>query len=291
MNVPCACLVKVPVVEKSVAPVGFFFGATAVFAAAGITGFSVPALGGLIPTAYASDGLHAPSYPWSHAKPWQAFDRASIRRGFQVYQQVCASCHSLNFLSYRNLVNVAYTEEEMKAMAADVDVEDGPNDKGEMFDRPGTLTDHIPRPYPNEQAARAANNGAYPTDLSLIVKGRPGAEDYLFTLLTGYKEAPPGVDVKEGMSYNPYFYGSQIAMPQQLHEGSVEYEDGTDASISQMAKDVTTFLAWAAEPHQDEHKKFGLKAMFSLALTGALMLYWKRLKWSIVKNRITAIKK
>lgn len=278
-------------VEKSVAPAGFFFGATAVFAAAGVAGFGVPSVSGLIPTAYASEGLLAPSYPWSHVKPWQSFDRAAIRRGFQVYQQVCASCHSLNFLSYRNLVNVAYTEDEVKAMAADVDFEDGPNDKGEMFERPGTLTDHIPRPYPNEQAARAANSGAYPTDLSLIVKGRPGAEDYLFALLTGYKDAPAGVDVKEGMSYNPYFYGSQIAMPQQLHEGSVEYDDGTEATISQMAKDVTIFLSWAAEPHQDEHKKFGLKALFTLALTGSLMLYWKRLKWSVIKNRITAIKK
>jgi ubiquinol-cytochrome c reductase cytochrome c1 subunit len=273
------------------APVGFLFGAAAAFAAAGIAGFEIPALTGLIPTAYASDGLLSPSYPWSHVQPWQSFDHAAIRRGFQVYQQVCASCHSLNFLSYRNLVNVAYTEDEVKAMAADVDVEDGPNDKGVMFDRPGALTDHIPRPYPNEQAARAQNAGAYPTDLSLIVKARPGYEDYIFALLTGYKDAPPGVDVKEGMSYNPYFYGSQIAMPQQLHDDAIEYDDGTDASISQMAKDVTVFLSWAAEPHQDDHKKFGLKALFTFALTGSLMLYWKRLKWQVIKNRITAIKK
>lgn len=278
-------------VEKSFAPWGFCFGASAIVAAAGIAGFELPSFMSWMPVAYASDDLQAPAYPWSHTKPWGGFDHAAIRRGFQVYQQVCASCHSLNFLSYRNLVNVAYTEEEVKAMAADVDVEDGPDDRGEMFERPGTLTDHIARPYPNEQAARAANAGAYPTDLSLIIKGRPGAEDYLFALLTGYKDAPPGVEVKPGMSYNPYFHGSQIAMPQQLHEGSCDYDDGTEPTISQMAKDVTTFLAWAAEPHQDEHKKFGLKAIFTLAITGTLMLYWKRLKWGVVKNRITAIKK
>jgi ubiquinol-cytochrome c reductase cytochrome c1 subunit len=182
------------------------------------------------------------------------------------------------------LVDVAYTEEEMKAIAADVEVQDGPNDQGEMYDRPGKLADHIPPPYPNEQAARAANNGAYPVDLSLIVKARPG-EDYIFSLLTGYREPPAGVDVKNGMYYNPYFNGGQIGMGQQLNNDMIEYEDGTDASASQLAKDVTTFLSWAAEPHQDEHKRFGVKAVFLLSLTAVQLLYWKRLKWSIIKNR------
>ncbi|XP_049848603.1 uncharacterized protein LOC126315393 [Schistocerca gregaria] len=245
----------------------------------------------LLPTAHANESLEVASYPWSHAKPWQAFDTSSIRRGYQVYQQVCASCHAMRFLSYRNLVGVAYTEAEAKQMASEIDVEDGPNDKGEMFERPGKLTDPFPRPYPNEAAARASNNGSYPPDLSLIVKARPGAENYIFSLISGYSAPPPGVEVKENMYYNPYFPGSQIAMPQQLTDGCIEYDDGTEASISQMAKDVTTFLAWAAEPHQDEHKKFGLKACLLFTLLACQFAYFKRLRWGIIKHRVTAIKK
>jgi ubiquinol-cytochrome c reductase cytochrome c1 subunit len=189
------------------------------------------------------------------------------------------------YIAYRNLVDVAYTEAEMKEIAADVEVEDGPDDVGEMFQRPGKLADHIPAPYPNENAARAANNGAYPVDLSLVVKARPGGEDYLFSLLTGYKEPPAGIEVKPGMSYNPYFPGGQIAMPQQLTNDMVEYEDGTDASVSQLAKDVTTFLTWASEPHQDAHKLYGLKGIFLASLFLAQLVYWKRFKWSIFKMR------
>lgn len=235
--------------------------------------------------ANASDGIQIAAYPWSHAIPWQPFDHRSIRRGFQVYQQICASCHSLNLVAYRTLVNVAFTEDEVKEMAAEVDVEDGPDDSGEMFTRPGRLTDFMPKPYPNEQAARAANNGAYPVDLSLIVKARPGFENYIFSLLTGYMDAPTGYDVKPGMSYNPYFYGSQIAMPQQLKAGAVTYDDGTDASISQMAKDVTNFLAWASEPHQDSHRLAGIKVFFLLSFTVLTGLYYKRMKWTTIKKR------
>jgi len=176
-------------------------------------------------------------------------------------------------------------------MAADIMVEDGPNDEGDMFERPGKLTDHIPKPYPNEETARFSNNGALPVDLSLIVKARPGAEDYIFSLLTGYKEPPPGIDVKNGLYYNPYFGGSQIAMPPQLVNGSVEYDDETEATISQMAKDVTTFLTWAAEPGQDEHKKTGLKLWFLFSLIGVQMLYWKRLRWTTIKHRDVSIRK
>jgi ubiquinol-cytochrome c reductase cytochrome c1 subunit len=209
----------------------------------------------------------------------------SIRRGFQVYQAVCANCHSLNFIAYRNLVDVAFTEEEVKAMAADVDVEDGPNEEGEMFSRPGKLTDKLPRPYPNENAARANNNGAYPVDLSLVVKARPHAEDYIFSLLTGYREPPAGVSVREGLYYNPYFAGGAIAMPQQLRPGVLTFDDGAEASISQLAKDVTTFLSWAAEPTHDERKRLGLKFMFLTTLLAVPMLYWKKHKWATVKTR------
>lgn len=237
-------------------------------------------------TAHASsDALVPAQHPWSHGKPWESFDHASIRRGFQVYQAVCANCHSLNFIAYRNLVDVAFSEEEVKAMAADVDVEDGPNEEGEMFSRPGKLTDKLPRPYPNENAARAGNNGAYPVDLSLVVKARPHAEDYIFSLLTGYREPPAGVTVREGLYYNPYFAGGAIAMPQQLRPGVLTFDDGTEASISQLAKDVTTFLSWAAEPTHDERKRLGLKFMFLTTILAVPMLYWKKHKWSTVKTR------
>jgi ubiquinol-cytochrome c reductase cytochrome c1 subunit len=232
-----------------------------------------------------TEELKPPHYPWNHRFPWQSFDHMSIRRGFQVYQMVCSNCHALTYLSYRNLVNVAFTEEEVKAMAAEVEVEDGPNEDGEMFMRPGEIKDRLPKPYANEQAARAANNGAYPAELSTIIKARPHHEDYVFALLTGYKEPPPGVTLKEGQYYNPYFPGGKIAMPQQLHPGIINFEDGTEASISQLAKDITTFLAWASEPTLDEQHRLGLKALFLGILIWLPLVYYNRLKWMPIKNR------
>lgn len=179
---------------------------------------------------------------------FSAFDTAAIRRGHQVYQQVCAACHSMNFIHFRDLVGVCYTEEEAKAMAEEIEVVDGPNDQGEMFERPGKLSDPFPSPYANEEAARFANGGAYPPDLSLIVKARHDGLNYIFSLLLGYREPPAGVTMREGLYYNPYFPGGAIAMPKMLADGGVEYEDGTPATEAQMAKDVSTFLHWAAEP-------------------------------------------
>ena len=161
---------------------------------------------------------------------------ASIRRGFQVYQQVCAACHSLNLVHYRDLVGVSHTEDEAKELALEIEVPDGPNDEGEMFERPGKLSDHLPNPYMNEQHARYANGGAYPPDLSLITKARHDGQNYVFALLLGYKEPPAGVSVREGLYYNPYFPGGAIAMPKMLAEGGVEYDDGTEASEAQQAK-------------------------------------------------------
>ncbi|KAL6065633.1 Ubiquinol--cytochrome-c reductase catalytic subunit CYT1 [Balamuthia mandrillaris] len=211
--------------------------------------------------------------------------KCSIRRGHQVFSEVCSSCHSLNLVAYRHMVDVAYTEEELKEIAAGVDYEDGPDDDGEMYTRPGKLSDPLPAPYPNEQAARSANNGALPPDLSLIIKARPDKDNYVFQLLTGYTKPPAGVKVRQGMFYNPYFEGGGISMPPPLREGMLEYEDGTEASISQMAKDVTTFLCWASEPEHDDRKKMGIKAIFLLTLGLAPTLYWKRLKWSVLKTR------
>ncbi|KAL0344103.1 UNVERIFIED_CONTAM: Cytochrome c1-1, heme protein, mitochondrial [Sesamum angustifolium] len=209
----------------------------------------------------AEHGLDVPNYPWPHQGILSSYDHASIRRGHQVYQQVCASCHSMSLISYRDLVGVAYTEEETKAMAAEIEVVDGPNDEGEMFTRPGKLSDRFPQPYANEQAARFANGGAYPPDLSLITK------------------------IREGLHYNPYFPGGAIAMPKMLNDGAVEYEDGTPATEAQMGKDVVSFLSWAAEPEMEERKLMGFKWIFVLSLALFQAGYYRRLRWSVLKSR------
>lgn len=230
--------------------------------------------------------LEPVEYPWTHRYPWQAFDHASIRRGFQVYKQVCSTCHSMDLVAYRNLVDTCYTEAEAKAIAADAEVEDGPDDEGYMFKRPGKLSDYMPRPYENEKQARFANNGAYPPDLSCITKGRFYGENYIFALLTGYKEPPHGIEMRPGLSYNPYFPGGAIAMPAPLIDGAIEFDDGTPSSISQMAKDVSTFLAWAGEPTTDERKKTGIKALFMITLMTIPTFYWKQRTFAPYKTRV-----
>jgi len=231
------------------------------------------------------DVIHATDYPWSHRGSLSSFDHASVRRGFEVYKQVCSTCHSLDRLAFRNLVGVTHTTEEAKALAEEVEVEDGPDEIGDMFKRPGKLSDYFPRPYANENQARAGNNGAYPVDLSLITKARHGGEDYVFALLTGYKEPPAGLEVRSGLSYNPYFAGGAIGMPQQLYDGLIEYEDGTPATISQLAKDVSTFLTWVAEPKMEERKLMGFRAIVLLSIMAGFTLYMKRFKWSYLKSR------
>jgi len=243
-------------------------------------------------TATASEAVPPPKYPWTHTQWWQGFDHASIRRGFQVYRQVCSTCHSLDRIAYRNLVDVCYTEAEVKAIAAEAQVVDGPDLEGEMFERPGKLTDRIPKPYPNEQAARFANNGALPPDLSLIVKARTGNESYIYALITGYHEPPAGIEIRPGLYYNPYFPGGTTAMTAPLTvNGQVEYDDGTPSPIAQMAKDVSTFLAWAAEPEAEDRKLSGIKSIFILTSFAIPLLWWKRFKWSVIKNRVIAFKK
>ena len=198
---------------------------------------------------------------------------------------MCASCHSLARIAYRNLVGVCFNEDEAKAMAEDKDVMDGPNDEGEMFERPGKLSDYFPSPYPNEEAARFANNGAYPPDLSLIMKARVGGPDYVFALLTGYKDPPAGIEPRDTQYYNPYFPGSWIGMPAPIQDGGVDYEDGTPATATQMAKDVCVFLAWAAEPEADERKLMGFKVITALTVLSGFMWWYKRKVWSTVKHR------
>jgi ubiquinol-cytochrome c reductase cytochrome c1 subunit len=182
------------------------------------------------------DHVPAKDYGWSHSGLFSSYDYASVRRGFQVYRQVCSSCHSIDRIAFRNLVGVTHTEAQAKKIAESYDLKDGPNDEGEMFERPGKLADKIPGPYENEQQARGANNGALPPDLSLMVKARHGGIDYVFALLNGYMEAPAGKAVPTGLNYNPYFPGGAIAMAKPLTDGQVEYEDGTPATVTQMSK-------------------------------------------------------
>ena len=188
---------------------------------------------------------------WSFKGLIGTFDRASLQRGFQVYKEVCASCHSMQYLSYRNLGEPGgpeFSEQEVKAIAASFEIEDGPDSQGEMFTRPGKPSDKFKSPYPNVQAATAANGGAYPPDMSVLVKARKGGANYIYSVLVGYEDPPPGVTLDDGVYYNKYMIGQKIKMASPLLEGIVEYSDGTEATVDQMAKDVTTFLAWAAEP-------------------------------------------
>jgi ubiquinol-cytochrome c reductase cytochrome c1 subunit len=232
--------------------------------------------------AAASEAPVPPAQSWSFSGPFGTYDRAALQRGFQVYKDVCAACHSLRHVYYRDLAALGYNEDEIKAIAASVEVQDGPNDQGEMFTRPGRPYDRFKSPFPNDNAARAANNGAFPPDLSVITKARPHGHDYLYALMTGYKEPPADMKMTEGMMYNTAFAGHQIAMPPPLSEGSLEYKDGTKATIPQMAKDVTVFLAWAAEPEMEERKRLGYKVLlFLVVLTGVLYAAMRRV-WSKV---------
>lgn len=191
----------------------------------------------------------------------------------------------MKYIAYRNLVGVSHTEAEAKAEAEEIQVRDGPNEQGEYFMRPGKLSDYFPNPYDNEEAARAANNGAFPPDLSLIVNARKGGEDYIFALLTGYMDPPAGVIIREGQYYNPYFPGGAISMAQALYNEVLEYADGTPATASQMAKDVSTFLRWTSEPEYDDRKKMSIKALGIGVILISLMYYLKKHKWSSLKSR------
>ena len=229
--------------------------------------------------------IHPPKLPWNHKGPLDSLDHGSIRRGYQVYKQVCSACHSMKFLAFRNLVDICYTEEEVKTMAEEEQLIDGPNHEGKMFNRPGKLHDYFPSPFDNDAAAAAANNGAVPPDMSFINLARHGGENYIFHLLTSYCDPPAGVELMEGQYFNPYILGGSIAMAPPLYNDMIEYEDGTPATMSQMAKDVSTFLVWAASPEHDMRKKMGMKALTMLSFLTVVIYYIKRHKWSVIKSR------
>ena len=230
----------------------------------------------------ASEGAQPAKQVWSFGGPLGTYDRAALQRGFQVYKEVCAACHSINQIYYRNLAALGFSEAEIKAIAAEYTVMDGPNDQGEMFERTARASDHLKAPFANEKAASAANNGATPPDLSLIVKARHGGPDYLYSLLTGYTTAPADQHVPDGMSYNEMFPGHMIAMPPPLNDGQVTFADDTPSTVRQMARDVTTFLSWASEPEMEERKKMGLKVMAYLLLLTGVLIALKRKVWSKV---------
>ncbi len=227
---------------------------------------------------------HPKQMKWNFDGYFGSFDRASIQRGYQVYKEICSACHGLSRVAYRNLQEVGFSENEIKQIASEALVTDGPNDEGEMFERAGLPSDKFVGPYPNEQAARAANGGAYPPDLSLIVKARHDGPNYVYSLLTGYEEAPEGFPLTNGKNYNPYFEGRQISMPSPINDdGQVEYKDGTFAAKEQMVIDVVNFLQWAAEPETEHRKKMGVRTVIFLAILFVILIAAKKAVWKNVK--------
>ena len=223
-----------------------------------------------------------PHQQWSFDGVFGTYDKAAMQRGFQIYKQICSACHPVNHLYFRDLEALGYTPDQVKAIAASDQVTDGPNDQGQMYQRPGRPSDPIPGPFPNDQAARAANGGALPPDLSMIVKAREGGPDYVYALMNGFKPPPAGFSVPSGKYYNEYFPGHLIAMPPPLSDGAVTYADGTKATVQQMAHDVATFLNWASEPNLDTRHRVGVRVFLFLIVGVGIFYAAKRKIWSAV---------
>jgi ubiquinol-cytochrome c reductase cytochrome c1 subunit len=264
------------------------------------------ALAGMIsgagPAVAAGEGA-TPHYPinkprevdWSFAGPFGTFDKGQLQRGLKVYVEACSACHSMNLVAFRTLEDLGYSEDQLKALAANYEVEDGPNGDGEMFTRTAVLSDHFPSPFPNKEAAAYANNGAAPPDFSLLAKARyvergfpqfvfdiftgynESGPNYIYSLLTGYQEPPAGVEVPDGAHYNPYFIaGSALAMAQPIYDEQVAYDDGSPETVDQYAKDIAAFLMWAAEPHMEERKQTGFMVIIFLAIFASLLFLTKK---------------
>jgi ubiquinol-cytochrome c reductase cytochrome b/c1 subunit len=253
-------------------------------------------------SARAAEETTPPSQTWSFAGPFGKYDRGALQRGLKVYKEVCSNCHALSYIAFRNLGDIGgpgYSEAQTKAFAADYKIKDGPNDQGEMFERPGRPADYFPSPFPNEQAARAANGGAAPPDLSLIAKARSyergfpwfifdfftqfqeQGPNYIVGILTGFEDKPPaGVTIPDGSYYNKYFPGHAIKMPKPLSDGQVTFDDGSPATVQQYAHDVATFLMWAAEPHMEDRKKLGMQVFIFLIIFAGLMYFTKKKVWA-----------
>ncbi|WP_244548334.1 cytochrome c1 [Bosea vaviloviae] len=261
------------------------------------------------PSGQAAEGrVEPPAMKWSFSGPVGTFDRAQLQRGFKIYKEVCAACHGASLIAFRNLAEPGgpeFSKGQVAALAATYQIKDGPNEQGEMFDRPGRPADRFPSPFPNEQAARAANGGAYPPDMSVLAKARTyergfprfvidifsqyqeQGPDYIHALLTGYKDAPQGFPpLQPGQFYNEYMPGHLVAMPKPLSDGQVEYPKGPDGkspvpeTAEQYSKDVAAFMVWMAEPHMEARKRIGLQVMVFLLIFGGLLYYTKKKVWA-----------
>jgi ubiquinol-cytochrome c reductase cytochrome b/c1 subunit len=279
-----------------------FLRSTLVAASLTLAAFTAPALA-------AGGGPKPPEQAWTFDGPFGTFDRAQLQRGFKVYREVCSACHAINLVRFRNLSQPGgpeFTEAQVRNLAAEYKIMDGPNEAGEMFERPGRAADAFPKPFPNENAARAANNGAYPYDLSVMAKARnytrgfplfvfdiltqyqEGGPDYLYAFLTGYEDPPAekAGDLQPGQNWNKYKDGNIISMPNVLQDGIVTYPKGADGqpsapeTASQYAKDVVSFLMWAAEPHMEQRKRIGFQVMVFLILFAGLLYFTKKRIWA-----------
>ena len=226
-----------------------------------------------------SSGNKFPNHEWSFEGFTGTFDRAALQRGYKVYREVCSGCHSMNLLYYRDLIDIGFSAEQVKAIAAEYTVLDGPDDEGNMFERPAKPSDRFVGPFANEQEARFNNNGSYPPDLSVITKARKNGVDYIYNLLLGYIDSPENFEVSEGMYYNQWVDGNQIAMAQPLDEGYVDYDDDTNNTLPQLAEDVVTFLKWSAEPELEERKSLGIKVILFFIVLGVIVFFAKRRLW------------
>jgi ubiquinol-cytochrome c reductase cytochrome c1 subunit len=237
------------------------------------------------PGARAEEAITLPKVDWSFSGPFGTFDRASAQRGFQVYNEVCSACHSMKYMSYRNLAGIGLSPAEIKAIAATKTVPGDLDDDGKPTTRPGLPSDHFVSPFPNDKAARAANNGAFPPDQSVLVSAREGGANYIYALVgKGYVDAPAGVKVPDGSFYNTYFPGHAIHMPPPLSDGSVTYADGTKATVEQEAKDVTTFLYFAANPEMEARKHLGVRVVGFLVLLTGVTYAAKRRLWANIEH-------
>ena len=280
-----------------------------------MAGAVAAALGVSVPAAAAEMEI-PPRQRWSFSGPFGTFDQAQLQRGFKVYREVCQSCHSLKYVAFRNLSapgGPGFSDAQVKALAAEYKIKDGPNEQGEMFERPGRPADYFPWAFPNEQAAAVANGGKAPPDLSIMAKARTyergfpwfifdivtqfqaQGTDYLVALLNGYVDPPPGVTVPPGGYYNKYYPGHIIAMPKPLNDGQVEYPKGADGkpvvpeTTLQYAKDVTAYLMWAAEPHLEARKRIGFNVMVFLIVLGTLVYLTKKKIWSRVGGEVKGL--
>ena len=230
--------------------------------------------------AKAAEGGHVPELHWSFEGITGTYDRASLQRGFKVYREVCAACHSMDLLRYRDLTALGYSEAQIKTVAGEYTFMDGPNEEGDMFERPGRASDPFKSPYLNVEQARYANGGAYPPDMSLLAKARHGGANYIYGILTGYEEPPEGTTLLQGQHWNATMPGHIIAMAQPLQDGQVTFDDNSPQTVDQYAKDVGTFLTWAAEPHMEARKRIGITVFLFMMIFTGIMYTVKKKIWA-----------